>query len=202
MFVIGITGGIGSGKSTVADICREYGLPVISADEISHIVTSSNGSAIEEIIEEFGMHVIDESMALDRTKMANIVFKDKTSLDKLSKIVHRHVIEQIQSEVDRYNKEKAKAVVLDVPIPVKKGFLDITDQVWTVWTDNSLRILRLAERGMTEAEVKRRISFQMDKEEYEKIADIIITNNGTKKELRDTVIENLDEQLHMRGIKI
>lgn len=202
MFIIGITGGIGCGKSTAADMCREYGLPVLDADKISKEVTSEGGSAVEEISGEFGSSMIDENMSLDRQKMADLVFKDKNALDKLSRIVHKHVISSMHDSIEEYKKEKIKALVLDVPIPVKEGFLDICDQVWLIWTKDEIRIRRLAERGMSEQEAKRRISYQMSREEYEKLAHLVIENDGTIDELRDTVNKNLDKELHMRGIKL
>lgn len=201
MFIIGITGGIGCGKSTVANICRDYGLPVIDADEISREVTSVGGTAISEIAENFGMHIIGQDGSLDREKMAEIVFGDRKSLDKLSRIVHRHVIEQIKIRTAKFKEEKSKALVLDVPIPVKDGFLDLCDQVWLIWTDDDLRIKRLNERGMGTEEARRRISFQMTRNDYESLSQVVIDNNGTEEELITKVRETLDEQLHMRGIK-
>ncbi|MDD2392948.1 MAG: dephospho-CoA kinase [Eubacteriales bacterium] len=201
MFIIGITGGIGCGKSTVANICRDYGLPVIDADEISREVTSVGGAAISEIAESFGIHIIGQDGSLDREKMAEIVFGDRKSLDKLSRIVHRHVIEQIKIRTAKFKEEKSKALVLDVPIPVKDGFLDLCDQVWLIWTDDDLRIKRLNERGMGTEEARRRISFQMTRNDYESLSQVVIDNNGTEEELITKVRETLDEQLHMRGIK-
>lgn len=201
MFIIGVTGGIGCGKSTVANICRDYGLPVIDADEISREVTSVGGAAISEIAESFGTHIIGQDGSLDREKMAEIVFGDRKSLDKLSRIVHRHVIEQIKIRTAKFKEEKSKALVLDVPIPVKDGFLDLCDQVWLIWTDDDLRIKRLNERGMGTEEARRRISFQMTRNDYESLSQVVIDNNGTEEELITKVRETLDEQLHMRGIK-
>lgn len=201
MFVIGLTGGIGCGKSTAADICRDYGLPVIDADVISREVTSEGGAAIAEITAAFGNRIIDEDGSLDRSKMAQIVFEDKKTLDRLSRIVHKYVIEQIKNKTEKFRQEKCRALVLDVPIPVKDGFLDICDQVWLIWADDDKRLSRLKDRGMDEEEAKRRISFQMTREEYENISHFIIENNGTINELSEAVRAKLDEQLHMRGIK-
>lgn len=201
MFVIGLTGGIGCGKSTAADICRDYGLPVIDADMISREVTSKEGAAIEEIKAVFGKRTISEDGSLDRTMMAEIVFKDKKALDKLSRIIHKHVIDQIKIKAEKFRQEKSRALVLDVPIPVKDGFLDICDQVWLIWADDDIRLSRLKDRGMDESEARRRISFQMTRDEYEKISHFIIENNGTTDELSEAVRAKLDEQLHMRGIK-
>lgn len=202
MFVLGITGGIGCGKSTVAAICKEAGLPVIDADELSRKVTSTEGAAIPELIEVFGQSVIDEKGALDRQKMAQIAFHDKKALDKLSAIVHRYVLEEMQKEVKRLAEAGEKAVVLDVPIPVKHGFLDLCDQVWVVWADDSSRIERLSRRGMSEAEARRRMAMQMSREDYLALADHVIENNDSLEALRQNVLSLLTKELKERGIRI
>lgn len=201
MFIIGVTGGIGCGKSSVSNICREYGLSVIDADEISRNVTSSHGTAIREIEETFGKKVIAEDGSLNRKAMSDMVFKNKRSLDLLSSIVHKYVIEEIRNQVEQYRNKKCKALVLDVPIPVKNGFTDLCDQIWVVWANDDLRIRRLNQRGMSMKDANRRIMSQMTKEQYEAIADKIILNNDTMESLENEVKKLLDEELHMRGIK-
>jgi len=201
MFVIGVTGGIGCGKSEVANICRDYGLNIIDADEISRNVTTSHGAAIAEIEQVFGKKMITEDGSLNRKAMSDLVFKNKRSLDQLSSIIHKYVVEEMRNQVETLKKKKCKAVVLDVPIPVKNGFLDICDQVWVVWADDELRISRLNQRGMTTVDARRRIKSQMTKEDYEAIADKTILNNGSLDTLRKNVVLLLDEELHMRGIK-
>jgi dephospho-CoA kinase len=201
MFVIGITGGIGSGKSFVAHYCSAYGIPVIDADEISRETTGPGGSAIKEIQAEFGYAMIDENGGLNRAKISQLVFNDKKALDRLSTIVHKYVVEKMVSKVDQYNKQKQKVLILDVPIPVKNGFLDLCDQVWVIWANDDIRVNRLIQRGMTEEESKRRIKCQMNREEYESIADFIIDNNSTPAELEESVRIILERELKLRGIK-
>ena len=202
MFVLGITGGIGSGKSTVAAICREAGLPVIDADELSRQVTASGGAAIPELIELFGSGIVDEKGALDRQKMAKIVFRNRKALDQLSAVVHRHVLDAIREQVDKLASGRQRAVVLDVPIPVKHGFLDLCSQVWVVWADDAIRRERLSRRGMDAEEATRRMSMQMSRDDYVAIADQVIENDGTLDDLKDKVRELLVQELKERGIKI
>ncbi len=201
MFIIGVTGGIGCGKSEVSRICRDYGLDVIDADEISRNATASGGAAIRDIEDAFGKKVIAEDGSLNRKAMSDLVFKNKKSLDLLASIIHRYVIEEIQRRVDDYKGKKRKAIVLDVPIPVKNGFVDLCDQIWMVWADDDVRIKRLNLRGMTTKDANRRILSQMTREQYEAIADKVILNNGSLEELENQVRELLDEELHVRGIK-
>lgn len=200
MFIIGITGGIGAGKSTVADLMASYGIPVLDADRISHEVTRAGGSAIGEIIESFGSEYIGEDKALDRKKMGDLVFQDKKRLDQLSFIVHRHVMGEIASRVEAYKKKKAKVLVLDVPVPVKEGFLDTCDQIWLVWADTDIRLDRLEKRGMTREEAKRRIDIQMTREEYERLADHAILNNGDREALEKELLSLMEQELLSRGI--
>lgn len=202
MFIIGITGGIGSGKTFAGEICKEYGLTVIEADEISKQVTMSDGKAMPEIKEAFTGKVLNEDGSLSREAMSKIVFKDKKSLDVLSSIIHRHVIDEIKSKVEYYREKKEKAIVLDVPIPVKEGFLDICDQVWVISTDKEIRVERLKNRGMSEEEAQRRMRCQMTQEEYEELADIVIENNSDKEDFKKRINRILDRELNLRGIRI
>jgi dephospho-CoA kinase len=201
MFIIGITGGIGCGKSTVAQLCREAGLTVIDADEISRQVTAPGGSAIDPIIAQLGQAVLGKDGGLDRAKMARQVFADRRALDQLSQIVHREVIAEMQRQVEQLRAKKAKTVVLDVPIPVRQGFLDTCDQVWVVWSDEEIRIDRLRGRGLAEDDVRRRMAMQMNREEYEAIADHLIDNNKDYPALVEQVEGLLKQELGNRGIR-
>ena len=155
MFVIGITGGIGCGKSTVAALCQEAGIPVLDADRISRAATAPGGRAIADIKTAFGSGVIDAEGGLDRAKMAKQVFRNKQILDELSAIVHRIVLEDIGQTLHVWTEKRVKAAVLDVPIPVRHGFLDRCNQVWVIWSAETIRLERLRERGMSEAEARR-----------------------------------------------
>ncbi len=201
MFVIGITGGIGCGKSTAARICREAGLAVIDADELSRQATAAGGAAIPEIIEIFGPGVIDAKGALDRQAMARKVFHNHRALDQLSSIVHKQVLAQIDLQVKALSEKKVRAVVLDVPIPVKHGFLDICDQVWVIWASDEIRLRRLYERGMDEPEARRRMVMQMNRDEYTALADHVLENDGTQAELSDKILALLGKELGQRGIR-
>lgn len=201
MFIIGITGGIGSGKSTVAEFCRQAGFTVLDADAISREVTMAGGTALPEIIEVFGPAALNNKGALDRERMARSVFSDKRRLDQLSAIIHRHVIEQIVSRAEKLKSSKEKAIFLDVPIPVKHGFLDLCDQIWVVWAQDDVRIRRLRSRGMSDDEARRRMQMQMTNEEYLRLADRQIDNSSDLETLRDQISLLLQQELAARGIR-
>lgn len=202
MFIIGITGGIGCGKSTVADICRKAGVPVIDADELSRTATAPGGVAIDELREQFGDRVISADGGLDRKVMAGLAFKNHRALDQLSAIVHRHVVDMMQEQVEKLTRLKTRACVLDVPIPVKNGFLDVCDQVWVVWASDETRVERLHRRGMDDDEARRRMRMQMTREEYTALADHVIENDGDLDRLERIVFELLEDELGQRGIRL
>ena len=201
MFVLGVTGGIGTGKSTVSGLLRDRGLLVLDADQISRDVTDVDGIANEEIALVFGNRAIRNN-ALDRKYISSIVFNDKTKLDKLSSIIHKYVLKYIADQLEKERARGTKCVVLDVPIPVEKGFVDKCNQIWVVTCDTEIKLKRLVERGMTLDDAKRRIAMQMTDEEYLNIGDYEVNNSGTYDDLIARVEELIKEQLYERGIRI
>ena len=201
MFVLGVTGGIGTGKSTVSGILRDRGLLVLDADQISKDVTDVDGIANEEIAQVFGNRALRNN-ALDRKYISSIVFNDKTKLDKLSAIIHKYVLKYIADQLEKERARGTKCVVLDVPIPVEKGFVDKCNQIWVVTCDTEIKLRRLVDRGMTLDDAKRRIAMQMTDEEYLNIGDFEINNSGTFDDLIERVEELIKEQLYERGIRI
>lgn len=201
MFVLGVTGGIGTGKSTVSGILRDRGLFVLDADQISKDVTDVDGIANEEIAQVFGNRALRNN-ALDRKYISSIVFNDKTKLDKLSSIIHKYVLKYIADQLEKERTRGTKCVVLDVPIPVEKGFVDKCNQIWVVTCDTEIKLRRLVDRGMTLDDAKRRIAMQMTDEEYLNIGDYEINNSGSFDDLITRVEELIKEQLYERGIRI
>jgi dephospho-CoA kinase len=202
MFVIGITGCIGAGKSSAAKIFADKGVRVLDADEISRKVTGPNGSSVEAIRELLGNKVVDASGSLNRRQVAGIVFANRTKLDRMSEIIHRQVLEEIAGELEKERQKGTKVIVLDVPIPVKKGFLDVCNQVWVVSADEDVRLERLKDRGVDPEDAKRRMAMQMTREEYEDLADIVIVNNDGSDELKEKVESLIIQELGKRGIRV
>lgn len=200
MFVIGITGGIGSGKTSFANLLSKAGLHVLDADQISHQVTGIDGRSIPKIKEAFGKDFIKADGSLNREKMADLAFQDKKALDSLSDIVHSDVFASMEESIKTLGAASVPVVVLDVPIPVEHGFLDRSDVVVCIWADDEIRLNRLIKRGMEAEEAKRRMAIQMSKEEYQQISDYFYLNNGSHDQLREKALDFLEKELASRGI--
>ncbi|NLD50296.1 MAG: dephospho-CoA kinase, partial [Clostridiaceae bacterium] len=172
MRIIGITGGIGSGKSTVSRILSGLGAKVIDADRIARDVVKKGEKALYEITAAFGSGVLDDNGELDRHSLSKIVFSDPDRLNKLNEITHRFISERIIQLIEQYSNNDT--IVIDAPIPVKEGFLNVADEVWVVHASEDVRINRVMKRSsMSDEEVKKRIRLQMSDQEYMKIADLV-----------------------------
>ncbi len=187
--IIGVTGGIGAGKSSVSSILRELGAVVLDADQISREVTEPGKQAWQQIIKAFGNDVLMPDQRLDRKKLAGIVFRSRQKRLLLENIIHREVTEIMKRQIDALKNQGFDGViVLDVPIPVKKGFQDTVDQIWVVTCHDEERIRRvMARSGFTYEDAKNRINAQMPQDEYKKLAHIIIENNGSIEALKARV---------------
>lgn len=187
--IIGVTGGIGAGKSSVSSILRELGAVVLDADQISREVTEPGKQAWQQIIKAFGNDVLMPDQRLDRRKLAGIVFRSRQKRLLLENIIHREVTEIMKRQIDALKNQGFDGViVLDVPIPVKKGFQDTVDQIWVVTCHDEERIRRvMARSGFTYEDAKNRINAQMPQDEYKKLAHIIIENNGSIEALKARV---------------
>lgn len=188
MRIIGVTGGIGSGKSAVSQILSELGAVVVDADRIARTVTAKGEKALAEIAAYFGKEVITPEGELDRHKLGEAIFGDDAKREALDSITHKYIIEEMIGQVEQAKRAKAETIVLDVPIPVKHGFLDTVDEVWVVTTDLEKRVERIMKRnGLPYDEVLKRIQSQMNEKEYLQLADRIIPNQGNMDTLRETV---------------
>lgn len=196
MRIIGITGPIGSGKSTVSCILAEIGVKVIDADRTARKVVEKGERALNELAEYFGSGILNEKGELDRNKLAGIVFNNKKSLKVLNSITHKYIVEEILKDLNSIRVENEGSIVaLDVPIPVEHGFLDIVDEVWVVTADSDKRIKRIMERsGFTREEAANRINSQMGEADYLRLADRIIYNEGSLDDLRRTVTKLLHNE--------
>lgn len=191
MIIIGVTGGIGAGKSSISAILETLGARVLDADLISKQVVAPNTKAWLEIRKAFGKEVFKRDGTLDRKKLAIIVFTSEKKKRLLESIIHKEVVAIIRENIDTMREGGYKGtVVLDVPIPVEEGFLDTVDRVWVVVSDNEIRLNRIMIRGgISREDAENRIKSQHSQDEYKELAHDVIENNGSIEELRYKVEE-------------
>lgn len=160
--IIGVTGGIGSGKSTVSRILRNLNAAVIDCDSVAKSVTSKGGKAFDELVSYFGNEILDENGDLGRKKLADIVFNDPVKLHALNSITHKYVKAKVLENIESIKQAgKSDVIVLDCPLPVESGFLDLAEEVWVVVADRDVRIKRIMERNnFTYEEAVSRINSQ------------------------------------------
>lgn len=194
MKIIGLTGSIGSGKSTVSKIIRETGISVICADEVAHQVVKVGTPAYQQIIQFFGKEILLPDQSINREKLGKLVFKDEGKRKLLNSIVHPEVIKKMQQEIKNYQKNKAPLVFLDIPLLYESGLENICDQVVVAYAPETIMIERIKKRdGLSDQEIKNRITSQMSIEEKKKKADYVIDNSGnltqTKKQIEKLLKE-------------
>lgn len=185
MIVIGLTGGIASGKSTVAAELRRLGLPVFDADEASRQAVAAGSEGLKLLQQTFGSEYLTTTGELNREKVAALVFSDKEALKKLEAIIHKIVLSEVDCFLQECRSQGCQAAVLDVPLLIECGWHEKVDTVWLVAVSIEEQIKRAMLRsGMPEADVKRRIAAQMSLEEKKAYAGVVFDNSG---ELENTL---------------
>ena len=188
MKVIGLTGGIGSGKSTVAGYLAEMGAAVIELDKVGHEVTRSGSRTFKQVVEEFGRGILDTAGGIDRAKLAAIVFKDPDALGRLNRIMHPAIDKMILEGIEKHRRQGVKAVVLEAAVMLEAGKAAQADEIWVTTAPEAEVLKRLRERsGYSEAEAKARIRAQLSDKERVKHADVIIDTGGTLAEVKARV---------------
>ncbi len=185
MRVIGVTGGIGSGKSTAARILAEFGAKIIDADKVAHEVFNPGTEGLRKVVETFGNEVLKDSGEIDRKKLGEIVFNDQEALSTLNDIVHPRAYELVKSRLDDFRKQGVEVVILEVILLVEAGWDHLADEIWVIVVSEDTVVKRLQEsRGLTEEEIIARIRSQTPNEERVKHADVVIENDGSYEDLK------------------
>jgi dephospho-CoA kinase len=185
---LGLTGGIASGKSTVAGMLRELGFDLIFADEISRRLLDPGEAAYEETIREFGREIVLADGTLDRKKIAAIVFADRNKLDRLNAIIHPRVEAQILKQFADWAEEgNRKVAFVEAALLVEAGYMKNLDGLVVTWCKPEQQLERLTARGMTEQEAQSRIAAQMPVEEKLKLATYKVDCSQSIEETRRQV---------------
>lgn len=200
MLKVGLTGGIGSGKSAVSSALSSYGAVVIDADAIAREVVEPGTPGLAEVVAEFGEGVLTAEGRLDRPRLGEIVFADEDRLASLNAIVHPRVAERSGQLMEEALASDAKVVVYDVPLLVENGLESLYDLVVVVDTPDEVRVERVSrDRGMPREQVRARIDAQADRQTRLASADLVVDNSGTREELAERVAELWRELLDRAG---
>lgn len=187
MRVLGLTGGIGSGKSTVAAMFRELGADVVDADLLAREVVEPGQPALRGIARAFGDAVIRPDGRLDRGKLAAIVFADPAARARLNAITHPHIRGRMRQEVEA-RRDQSGTLILDIPLLLETPRPGFLERVIVVWVDAATQFRRLTERdGLSETDARRRIAAQMPLDAKKSMADDVVDNSGTLEETRRQV---------------
>ncbi|MEH7417180.1 dephospho-CoA kinase [Neobacillus drentensis] len=187
--VIGLTGGIASGKSTVSNMLKEMSITVIDADVEARLAVMKGEPAYQAIITEFGEGILLENGGIDRQKLGAIIFHQADKRQRLNEITHPDVRRRMLEQVETAKRKNEKVVVLDIPLLFESKLTSMVEKTLLVYVDSDIQLQRLVDRNnLTIADAKARIDSQMSLSEKIKLADAVINNNGT--------IEETKQQLH------
>jgi dephospho-CoA kinase len=195
MKLIGLTGGIGAGKSTVSDYLKEKGYPILDADQTAKDLLRPGTETLGELIEVFGNDILFPDGSLDRNHLAKIVFSDPKKKAELDRITHAKVIEVILQEAAKFPDDAI--VFIDAPLFFEAGMDRFVAESWVVDAGDEMRIGRVMKRDtLTRDDIKKRIRNQMDRRERLKRSDYVLDNSGSKENLYMQVNKLLE---HLQG---
>ncbi|MDP9343151.1 MAG: dephospho-CoA kinase [Actinomycetota bacterium] len=188
MLLVGLTGGIGSGKSTVAAMLAERGAVVVDADDLARRAVESGTPGFHQVEKAFGPSVLRPDGSLDREALAAVVFRDPESRRKLESIVHPEVARLFMEERGRHEGTD-RVLVYVVPLLVENGLQGMFDVVLAVTADEATRLARLEARGMAPEAARERMAVQLPDADRERVADVVIRNDGSREDLERRVDE-------------
>ena len=178
MLVIGLTGNIGTGKTTVSGILADLGATTIDADKLGHELLQSDSQVYQELVAAFGESVLNLKRGIDRRKLARLVFNDPAALTRLNQTMHPRMYDMARDKIEHCRKQGGKVIVLEVILLIEAGWTTLVNQVWVTVAPEAVVVERLkAQRGLSEAQILARIRSQMPSDEKVKRADVVIDTN-------------------------
>jgi len=191
MLTIGLTGGIGSGKSTVTRLLAELGAPIVDADKVGHAIYEPGGPAYPDMIAAFGEGILAPDRTIDRKKLGPIVFADPAALKRLNSIVHPKMFARMREMVEEMRAAgERKPIVIEAAILIEANWQPLFNEIWLVVTSRDRVLDRIErDRGMQRAQIEARIKAQLPDEERRNHASTVITNDGTVEELQARVAD-------------
>lgn len=184
MLVIGLTGSIGSGKSTVARMLDDLGAVVLDADTIGHEALMPHTEVWREVVSTFGKDILRKDGLIDRQKLSQIVFNDADSLTKLNSIIHPRMFQTVKKRLEEWRRHRERVVVLEAPLLIEAGWTSLVDRVWVVVTSEEQAVRRLVLDGrLSEDEARARWRSQLPVAEKVKYGEVI-DNSGSMDDLR------------------
>lgn len=189
MKTIGLTGGIGSGKSTVAAMLEELGAVVIHADTVGHEIYSPRSEGWRRVTETFGTGILGTDQTVDRKKLGAMVFGDAQALKRLNAIVHPLIFDEIQRRIQSHRTSgAAPSIVVEAAVLIEANWLPLVDEVWLVVASKQTAVERVcASRGLSPPEARARVEAQLADVDRRPFAQVVIDNSGSINDLREQV---------------
>ena len=188
MLKIGLTGGIGTGKSLVTSFLQEQGANVINADLLGHEAYLPGTVGFKQVVSEFGEDIVGKDGHVDRQKLGPIVFSDQSNMDRLNAIMHPLIKDMIQTQLDDVEGKGQIIAIVEAAVLIEAGWESLFDEIWVVAADEEEIISRLASRnGLSREDAQKRINSQMTSIERSAYGDVIINNTGSVEDLKENV---------------
>lgn len=192
MFILGLTGGIASGKSTVSNYLASKNIPIVDADIGAREVVEVGTEGLQSIVTHFGKEVLSEDGSLNRKKLGAIIFDNETKRELLNQLLGTNIREWILTKVADYRRQDIPLLVLDIPLLYESSYQEVCDAVMVVYTPPEIQLERLIKRnGLTAKEAQDRMNSQLSIEKKKQLADILIDNSN---KIEDTYLQ-IDEWL-------
>jgi dephospho-CoA kinase len=198
MFVIGLTGGIATGKTLVSETLRDLGATIINADLVGHEAYLPHTETWQAVVDAFGTDILDPEGQIVRPKLGAVVFSDPAKLELLNSIVHPRIYAMIGDRIGAMKTDGVEAVVVEAALLIEAGWTPLVDEIWVTTSPMEQVYSRLTGRGLSPEQARVRIESQMPQEERVTHADVVLVNDAGEVELQSAVREQWDQRVASR----